>query len=138
MALLGTDAGIRAGRVDQRNNRYPELFREAHEPQRLAIAFRMAATEIAHHIFFRVAPFLMRDDNAALRTEQGEPARHRFVVGEVTIAVQLDPTGETSFDVIERKRPLHVPRDLHPLPRAQVAVNLTPSLADFRLDGFDF
>ena len=98
----------------------------------------MGAAEIPHHVFFGVAAFLVRDDNATLRIEHGEPARHRFVIGEMAIAVQLSPAGEATLDIIERKRPLHVPRDLHALPRAQVAVNLAARLAQFSFDRFHF
>ena len=52
--------------------------------------------------------------------------------------MQLDPFGEAARDVIERKRPLHMPRDLHPLPGGQVLVNLAARFADFQLHRFHF
>ena len=97
----------------------------------------MGATKIAHHIFFGVASFLMRDDNAALRIEQRESARHRFVIRETPVAVQFGPAGKTAFDVIERERPLHMSRGLHALPCGQVSVNFATGIAEFGFDSFD-
>src|SRR3981081_1396404 len=80
----------------------------------------------------------MGNDDAPLRIKHRKSARHRFVVGEMSVAVQLSPTSETTLDIIERKRPLHMPRDLNALPRAQVAVNLAPGVAQFGFDSFHF
>ena len=52
--------------------------------------------------------------------------------------MQFGPTRETTFDVIERERALHMSRDLDPLPRAQVAINLASGFAELRFDRFDF
>src|SRR5260370_12773377 len=79
---------------------------------------------MVRHVFLGVAAFLVGDDDTALGIEHGKSARHRFVVGEMTVAVQFRPTGETALDIIERERPLHVPRNLDALPRAQISVNL--------------
>src|SRR5437763_14673839 len=98
----------------------------------------MRSTRIAHHIFFSVAAFLVRDDDATPRIEHGKSARHRFVIGEKPIAVQLGPTSETTLYIIKRERPLHMPRDLAALPRPQVAINLTTRVAQLGLDRFHF
>ena len=134
MPFFRADPGIRAGGIDQRNHRHRKFFREPHQAERFAITFGMRAAEIAQHVFLGVASFLVGDENAALRPEHGDAARHRFVVRKKPVAAQLDPVGETTLDVIERERPLHMPRDLHPLPRRQVAVNLPPRFADLRLN----
>jgi hypothetical protein len=97
----------------------------------------MRAAEVAHHVFLSVAAFLVRDDNATLRTERGQTARHRLVIGEMAVAMQLDPARETALNVIEREGPLHVPRDLHALPCGQAVVNLPPRFANLVLDRFD-
>ena len=98
----------------------------------------MGAAEIALHIFFRVAAFLMRDDDAAMRTKFGQTARHRFVVAEDAVAMQLHPFGETARDIIERERALHVPRDLHALPRRQVLVDFATRFANLVFHRLDF
>ncbi len=52
--------------------------------------------------------------------------------------MQLDPAGKTALNVIERKRPLHMPRDLHALPGGQVIVNLAACFANLLLDRLNF
>ena len=97
----------------------------------------MAAAEIAFHVFFRVASFLMGDDHAPIGPQLGQPARHGFVIRKQTVAVQLDPIGETPRNVIERERTLCMSRDLHALPGRQIIVNLAARGFDFRLHGRD-
>src|SRR5438477_4167180 len=94
----------------------------------------MGAPKIAHHVFFRVAPFLMSDNHAALRPKHGKTALHGLVIGKTTITVQFSPVCKTPFDVIEGEWPLHMPRDLDTLPGSQVAVNLAASLAELCLN----
>src|SRR5438270_3377117 len=98
----------------------------------------MSAAEIPHHIFFSVTSLLVSDNDTALGIEHGQSARHRFVIGKPTVAVQFGPTRETALDVIEREGTLDMPRDLDPLPRAQVAINLASGFAELRFDRFDF
>ena len=96
VAFFRADPGIGARRIDQRNHGQIEFFREPHDAERLAIALRIGATEIALHVFLRVAALLLRDDDAAMRAESGQAARHRFVVAKDAIAVQLHPFGEAA------------------------------------------
>ena len=97
----------------------------------------MGAPEIAHHVFFRVAPFLVSDNHTALLAKHGKTARHGLVIGKTAITVQFSPVFKTSFDVIEREWPLHMPRDLDTLPGSQVAVNLAAGLAELCLNCTD-
>jgi hypothetical protein len=87
----------------------------------------MGASEIAHHVFLRVPPFLVSNNYTALLAEHRKTARHGFVIGEATIPMQFNPICKTSVDVIEGERPLHMPRDLDPLPGGQVTVYLAAS-----------
>src|SRR5436190_24402902 len=103
MTFLRTHAGISARRIDQRNNREAEFFGEPHQTQCLAITLGMRATEVAHHVLLRVPPFLVRDHDATMRTEFRETARHCLVVAKDAVAVELDPIGETTRNVIERE-----------------------------------
>src|SRR3954467_12742765 len=130
MTLLRAHAGIRARGIDQRNNRQAEFFGEPHQTQRLAITLRMRAAEVAHHVLLCVPPFLVRDHDATMRTEFRETARHRLVVAKDAIAVELDPIGETTGDVIEREGAMNMTRQLDALPRREVVVNLPARLAD--------
>ena len=52
--------------------------------------------------------------------------------------MQLVPICKTALDVIEGEGPLSVPRDLHPLPGAEVAVNFAARGFDLRLHCLDF
>src|SRR5207247_5889473 len=94
-----------------------------------SIIFRMRAGQFPHFVFLGVASFLVSDNHAALPAEHGEAAWHGSVIGKTAVAVQFSPICETSFDVIERERPLHMPRDLNTLPGGKVAVNLASRVA---------
>src|SRR5205814_3157861 len=113
------------------------LYREPHQSQRLAISLRMGAAEIALHVLFCVAAFLVRDDDTAVRSQFRQAARHRLVVAVDAIAMQLDPVRETARDIIERERSLDVPGELDPLPRREVVVNLPAGFADLGLHRLD-
>src|SRR2546429_9764611 len=98
----------------------------------------MAATEIANHIFFCDATLLVSDNDAALRAKCGQTARHRSVVGEAAISMQLNPICKAPFDVVHGERALRMPRDLHTLPRSEIAVNFSSCVTKLflnRLDG---
>ena len=68
--------------------------------------------------------------------EHGHTAWHGAIVGKAAIAVQFDPVRKTALNVIERERPLSVPRNLHPLPCRQVVVNLSARFAKLCLKFF--
>src|SRR5215469_8553798 len=124
MALLRPDTWKSAWRIDQGNHRHPEFFAETHQAQRLAIALRMRAAEVAHHVLLGIAPLLMSNKDATLATEHCHSAWHCAIVGKAPIAVQFDPVRKAALNVIERERPLIMPRDLDPLPSRQIVVNL--------------
>ena len=98
----------------------------------------MRAAEVAFHILFRVATFLMRDDDASMRTDFRQTARHRFVIAEKPVAMQFDPFGETARNIIERERALRMPRNLHTLPRGEVVVDLAARFANLVFHRLDF
>ena len=89
VAFLRGNAGIRAGRVNERDDGQAEFIREPHQAQRLAIAFGMRGAEIAQNIFLRVAAFLRADDDDAVFAEFGKTADHRAVFGKQPVAVQF-------------------------------------------------
>ena len=64
VALLGADAGIGAGGVDERDEGQAEFFRQPHEAQRLAIAFGIGAAEVAFDVLLQLAALLVADDDA--------------------------------------------------------------------------
>src|SRR5205814_3576184 len=104
---------------------------------RLAVTLRMAAAEIAHYILPRVAPFLVSDDDATLRAEHGQTARHRFIICKAAIAMQFNPICKAPFNVIQSERPLRMPRELDALPGSQIAINLASCFAKLCGNCFD-
>src|SRR6185436_21175030 len=65
-ALLGVDAGISAGGVDEGEYRQAELFGELHHAQRLAVALGLGHAEIARDLFLGVAALLVAEHHARL------------------------------------------------------------------------
>src|SRR5262245_57151812 len=96
----------------------------------------MGAPEIAHHVLFGVAPFLVSDNDATLAAEHRHTAWHCAIVGKAAIAVQFDPVRETALDVIKSERPLIVPGDLDPLPCRQIVINVAARFPKFYLKFF--
>ena len=88
-ALLGADAGIGAGRVDEREERQAELLGELHQPQRLAIALGPRHAEVAVDLLLGVAALLVADHHARDAVEAREAADDRGIVRERAVAVQL-------------------------------------------------
>ena len=105
-ALLGADAGIGAGRVDQADDRQTKLGRQLHLLERLAIALGMGAAVEALAAFLERVALLMADEHDAIIAEPGEAGADGPVVAEGPVAVQLDELVEDQVDVIERLRPL--------------------------------
>ena len=115
--LLGGDAGIGAGRVDERDDREAEPLRDLHHAHRLGVALRAAASRTgARARSFDVAALLVADERDRAAVELPEPGDDRAVVGAAAVAVQLDPVVEDPLDVVERVRPLRVPRELDERP----------------------
>ena len=129
--------GIRAGRVDEGEQRQPELLGELHEPQRLAVALRARHAEVAVDLLLGVAALLVADHHARLAVEAREAADDRRVVGVAAVAVQLAEVAEQAVDVVERVRPLRMARDLRDLPRRELAVDLLGELLALLLQPAD-
>src|SRR5260221_564498 len=85
-ALLGADAGISAGGVDQRQNRNPETVRHLHQPLRLAISLRPRHAEIVLEAAFGRRALLMPDDADAFAAKAAEATDDRDVVAEFAVA----------------------------------------------------
>ncbi len=73
-ALLGANAGIGAGGVDQRDHRNFEVVGHVHQPHRLAIALRPRHAEIVLEPALGVGAFFVADDADALAAEAAEAA----------------------------------------------------------------
>ena len=81
MALLGFDARIGAGGVDQGQDRHPELGPQPHQPQRLAVALGTGAPEVALQVALGVPTLLVADQHHRPAVDPREPADERAVVG---------------------------------------------------------
>src|SRR4029077_14301949 len=86
-ALFRVNAGIRALRIDKREDGAAELRRELHHPQRLAIAFRLRLPEIPNKPLLGIAALLVANDghwsSAILRQARNDG----LVVRVPTVAV---------------------------------------------------
>ena len=88
-ALFGADAGIRAGRVDERHDRETEAVRHFHQPHGLAVALGMGHAEVALDVFLGGAAFLLAYQHDLSAAHGCESADHRLVVLEAPVAVQF-------------------------------------------------
>ena len=123
-ALLGVDAGIGAGRVDEGEHRQAELLGELHQAQRLAVALGLGHAEVARDFFLGVAALLVAEHHARRAVEAREAAHDRGVVGKGAIAVQLLEVGKQALDVVEGEGALRMARHLRHLPRRKLAVDV--------------
>ena len=137
-APLGPDAGIRAGRVDQADDRHLELFSELHLDERFAIALRMGAAEQALGLFLEVVSFLMADQHDAMVADACEAGADGAVVADGAVAVHFDELVEDHVDVIERLWPFRMARDEDGIPRRQVGVDLAHEVGELTANAADF
>ena len=117
-ALLRFHAAERALRVHEAHHRTAELLGLAHETQRLAVALRLRAAEVARDTFAQVGALFLGDHRHRAAADPSEAAYDGPVVAEHAVAVQLDEAVHERVDVGERRRTVHVARQLHALPRA--------------------
>ena len=73
--------------------------------QRLAIAFRMRAAEVARHLIERVVALFDANDGYGLAAQQGDAAHDRAVVAEEPVAVQFKEILKNRPDELERRGP---------------------------------
>ena len=115
-ALLGTEPGIGARRIDERHHRQAEPAGHLHEPESLAVALRMRHAEGTMKILLGVAPLLVPDDHDRPAVQTRHARNDRRIVGVAPIAVQLGEAGGDALDVVEGVRAQRVTSELHPLP----------------------
>ena len=114
--LFGGDARVRAGRVDERDDRESVPPGELHDAHRLCIALRIRHPEAALGALLDVAALLLAHERNRPAVELAQSGDHRTVVGAAAGPVQLEPVVEQALDVVEGVRPLLVPRQLDGLP----------------------
>jgi hypothetical protein len=89
---------------------------ELHRAHRLPVALGIGHTEGAPGALLEVTPLLVPDENDRPPVEAADPAHDRGVIGPGAVSVQLDEVLQQTFDVVERIRPILVPRELDLLP----------------------
>src|SRR5581483_3388240 len=114
--LLGGDAGVGPGRVDEADQREAVPLRKAHRAHRLAVTLRIAHPELPLRPLLDVSPLLLADEHDRAAVEAADPGDHRAVVGPPAVPVQLDPVLEDPRDVVQRVRAVRVPRELDGAP----------------------
>jgi hypothetical protein len=105
-AFFGVNAGIRAGRVDEGEDRASKLLAEFHHAQRFAITLGLRHAEVSITALLRVAAFLMTYNNYRQAMKASEPANDCRVFSKSLVAVQLDEVFKQTLDQIERVRPV--------------------------------
>jgi len=123
-ARLGVDAGIGAGRVDQRDHRQMEAVCEVHQALGLAIALGPGHAEVVAHAGGGVGTLLVADDDDGAAAEAAEAADDGAVVGEGPVAGERRELLDQRADVVDRMGPIGVARHLRLLPGAELAVGL--------------
>ena len=116
-ALLGVDAGVGAGSVQEGDHGPAELGGQLHRAQRLAVAFRLRHAEVAVELLLGVAALLLGHDHDGPAFEAGQAGDNGGIVAEGAVAVDLLKIGEDALDVVERVGALGVAGELHPPPR---------------------
>ena len=123
-ALLGANAWVGAGSVDERKNGHVEAIGELVEAAGFAVAFWLGLTKVAGGLFLRGAAFLMADNNDTAPTVKPYATDDGCVVAKAAIAMQLDEVFKKVPDVIECVRAVRVAAKLDFLPRRQIRKEL--------------
>ena len=108
--------GIRAGRVDERQDRVAEAVGQLDRADRLAVALGPGHAEVAVRALRQVAALLVADERHRPAVVGGDAGHDRRVVAGRAVAVQLVGVAEQALRVVERVRPVLVPRVLHDVP----------------------
>ncbi len=136
-ALLGADAGIGAGGIDERDDGNFEVIGHVHKPHRLAVALRPRHAEIVPQAAVGVGALLVADDAHALAAEPAEAADDGCVFAELAVAGERHEILDQLGDIIDAMRPLRMPRHLRLLPGRQLGIEGLERLRRLDLDAAD-
>jgi hypothetical protein len=118
------EAGIRAGRVDEREHRTLEAIGQLHDPHGFPIALWVGHTEVAAELLLGRPALLVTDDRDRLAVEPREARHDRGVVRERAVPVQLEHVVEDPLDVVEHVGPVRMATELDLLPDVEVLVDV--------------
>jgi hypothetical protein len=80
----------------------------------------------------------MADDEHFVLIESCEAGQQRAIVAKAAVAVQFDKVFEHQRDIVGRVRPILMPRDLHNLPRREIAINLPRDIVHLTAHAAEF
>src|SRR6185503_9653485 len=98
----------------------------------------MRHAEVAFEQLLCVASSLMPDYHNRFAVEASPPGDDRRVIAKRAIAMQLDEISKNQIYQLGRERTLWASRNLNPLERREVAVDLVAQLAKLLLERCDF
>ena len=136
-ARLRVDAGIGAGRVDQREHRHVETVGELHHAHRLAVALRPRHAEIVLEAGLRVLALLLREDRDRIAAKAAEAGDDRLVLAELSVAGERLEIGDEAGDVVLCVRPVGMAGDLRLLPGRQPGIDAGERVARLALERRD-
>ena len=84
----------------------------------------MWSSEVPVDALLHVASFLRRDHHDFVAVEPGHSANDRRIIAEAAVAMDFAEIGEDALNVIERLRPLRMPRQFGLLPGGRRCVHL--------------
>lgn len=123
-ALLGVDARIGPGRVDEGEDRQPEAPGEVHEADRLAVALGAGHAEIVADARLGAGALLLPDHADGPPAEAAEAAHDGLVLAEAAVAGQRRELADQRVAVIDEVRALRMAGDLRLLPGREGGVEL--------------
>ena len=129
-ALLGADAGIGAGSIDQGDDREAEFLGCLHHPERLPVAFRVGLAEVPGDPFPCAPALLVPDEGGGLALVEAQAGDDGRIIGETPVAVHLGEILHQAGDVVQGVRTLGMAGHLDDLGGGQVGADLGPLLGD--------
>ena len=136
--LLGADAGIGAGRIDEAHHGKLEAVGHLHQPHRLAVAFGPRHAEIVLDAAFGVGALLMADQHHRAAGQAADAADDGLVLAEIAVAGERGEVLDQRIDVMPEMRALGMAGDLRLLPRRQLGIGFLQGFARLGLELGEF
>ena len=127
-ALFRLNAGIGAGRVDQRDDRHLEAVGELHDAHGLAVAVGHGHAKIVLEAGLGVGTLFLADHRDRRAAETGKTALDGLVLGKFAVAGERREIGEEACDEVEAMRPVGMAGDLRLLPGGEFLVEVFQSV----------
>ena len=99
--FLGTYPRICPLRVDEGDDRRPELLRQPHEALGLAVTLRVRRTEVAQQVLAHISTLLVTEGHHRRVVESHPSTDNGGVVPEDPVPLQFHEVGADALDVVE-------------------------------------